>query len=387
MAALIDRQQTSKGKTAYIKIAKYVRHAKEDLGLNILLPSVLKSSDRVTAIDKSTIAESLMTKGVDAASLNALLTMRESGHLTSMNEFYKHSGGINKKAVQSWICIGAFDEFGITRSQHLASIAEINKRLSQVVNAQKRAEKSGRQTRITYESKVNLAEILPDIDELPDEVKYNLEKAYSGLYLTGHPLDKYQGIINKMQAAPLSILDYEINDQTGEVTPLNPNVKSGQAITCICVISEIFKTQTRKKKEPMAILSIEDKTSATKALMFPECWAKYKDRVDTVNAFKIEGKINISPSDEPVIFVSSIEKLKLHVMTRIIFHCDNPKAVEKAFAYISSFKGTGDMNCPVYIETGTMKVLLKSDYWIDKELFSRYPKPTDEGVKIEVTEW
>lgn len=387
IAALIDRQQTSKGKAAYIKIARYVRHAKEDLGLDVLLPSVLKSSDSVTAIDGKTIAESLNTKGVDAQSIGNLLRLRSQGHLNSMDDFYKHSAGINKKAVQSWICIGAFDEFGIVRSQHLAAISEINKRLSLIANAEKRAQASGRKTKITYESKIKLDELLPDISELPDEVKYNLEKAYSGLYLTGHPLDKYQGTIHKIAAFPLSILDYEVNEDTGEIIPSNPNIRNGQSIRCICVISEIFKTQTRKKKEPMAILSIEDKTSIAKALMFPECWAKYKDEVDIINAFQIDGKISMSSTEEPVIFVSSIEKVKMKVTERIIVHCKNPNAVRDAFNYISGFKDAGSTENPVYIETPTMRVLLKPEYWIDKTLWDRYPKLDNPDISIKVAKW
>ena len=44
----------------------------------------------------------------------------------------------------------------------------------------------------------------PDIEEYPIEMRLAMEKEYDGFYFSGHPLSKYQEIMDKL--SPLSLL-------------------------------------------------------------------------------------------------------------------------------------------------------------------------------------
>ena len=375
LAALIDKQLISKNSNAAVRVNRYIRHARDDFNINVLGPSINKSTQKVTALDKSTIAQSLLTKDVDLESIKNLMAQRENSEIESMEDFYRRCGSlVNKKAIGSWICSGAMDEFDIVRSQQLAGVPIVKKALSQIEAAQKRAEKSGKKSKITYESKIRFDEMIPQLNEISDETRLFLEKIYAGVYITGHPLDKYKGVMKNIAACPLSTLDYEINEDTNEIVLRNPNIINNQAITVVCIISEVFKTKTRKDGLPMAILTIEDHTMQAKALLFPDGYAEYKDTLNLTSAFKIQGRVKCAADEPPVIIVSSIEALELSMMTRIIFKCKNAEEVEAAFNEVKKVVGAGENASPVYIETDNMRVLLKSEYWVDETIFKQYSK-------------
>ena len=370
MAAQIDKQKTSKNANSQMRINRYIRHAQDDFHLTVLGPNINRSNEKVEATDKNTISQSLLTKDVDQASIAQVLSAREEREIESMDDFYRRLGkDVNKKAISSWICSGAFDDFGIVRSAALCAVPKMKDAISSVLAAQKRAAQSGRVSKITYDTKVKIDEFTPDIQEFPDETKYCLEKNYTGVYISGHPLDRYQGVMRNIQSIPLSSFEYEISEETGEVRMLNQNVRNGMSVTVVAILGSIMKTTTKDKGLPMSILTLEDKTMEIKGLLFPEAYEQYKDALNLTSAFKITGSAKISPDEPPVLIVKTLEPLDLAVMPRIIFDCKTEKEVKAVFAKIKGAKGAGDAVTPVYIDTNNLRILLKSEYWVDKDLF------------------
>lgn len=112
-----------------------------------------------------------------------------NGPFVDFQDFCRRMDGmeINKRAVENLIRAGAFDSTGAKRSQLIAvyekvmgGIAEGNR-----TNVEGQIDFFG----MGAETAQQAALVLPDIPEFTPQELMAMEKATTGLYLTGHPMD------------------------------------------------------------------------------------------------------------------------------------------------------------------------------------------------------
>jgi len=94
------------------------------------------------------------------------------------------------------------------------------------------------------------------------------EKELLGLYISGHPLDKYRTTLEKQ---PISIK--KIKEETMYV---KKEIDGGKPIGGI--IEEVREIMT-KNNEPMAFIKIADFTGSIDAVVFPRTYAQYKTAI------------------------------------------------------------------------------------------------------------
>ena len=174
------------------KVMKYCNHANE-LGIEIEAPSVNASWSTCVPLTNKKIMQSLSVKDTDIKSLESLIQERETGgKFTSMNDYFKRcQKNLNKKAFRALVSVGAFDEIDPNRKRYMDSVDNIYKCFDRIKNAADRAGRSGRAPRITFDNAFNLETLAPMVEDYPVKQKLILEREFAGLYLTGHPLDKY----------------------------------------------------------------------------------------------------------------------------------------------------------------------------------------------------
>lgn len=138
-------------------------------------------------------------------------------------------------------------------------------------------------------------------EEMPKKELLILEKEMLGVYISGHPLDKIRGAIEKQ--SNISSLDMiKINEEVDEFGEAR-TFKDGQNVKFVGIISKINKKFTRKNTT-MAFINLEDFYGNVEIIVFDSVYSKTSHFLVEDNIILIEGRLSIR-EDEPVKIVAS----------------------------------------------------------------------------------
>ena len=122
--------------------------------------------------------------------------------------------------------------------------------------------------------------IQPSPTQISEKDQLLWERDLMGLYLSAHPLDKY---------------DTYFEEQTHPFTLVTPE-NDGKQVIVGGIITNI-RTILTKSSTKMAFVKIESKTSELEFLVFPKTYEEYSDRLAVDNVIKVTGRINAKDKD------------------------------------------------------------------------------------------
>lgn len=219
-------------------------------------------------------------KGVGEAIVEEVLAVRKQGKFTSIADFAKRMAGskFNKKAWDSLIKTGAFDGFGHSRSDLLENLDKIQGYMSKCAK-----EALSGQSDLFAGLDMNDA---PDIEIVPAKVQASQkeqlqwERELLGLYISAHPLDKYEQFLRE-KTVTLS-----------EITELH----DGKTMTVGGILTAV-RDITTKKGDKMAFLTIEDKLGPFSVIVFPRTFEEVQEILTIDKVYMIEGRISAKDRD------------------------------------------------------------------------------------------
>ncbi len=205
----------------------------------------------------------------------------QNGPFKSVCDFAKRvdSRKFNKKSWESAIKTGAFDRFGSSRSDLLFNLEAI-----QAYGSKIQKDVGSGQTDLF--SLMGEAGAVPEVEIKPAPVQHPekeqllWERDLMGLYLSAHPLDKYDTYFEE-QTHPMSYISADYN---------NKIVTVGGIITGI-------RTILTKKGDKMAFVKIEDKSNETEFIVFPSTFAEHGAKLVVDNVVRVTGKVNATDRD------------------------------------------------------------------------------------------
>ncbi len=205
----------------------------------------------------------------------------KNGPFKSICDFAKRvdSRKFNKKSWEAAIKTGAFDSFGHSRSDLLFNLEAI-----QAYGAKVQKDVGSGQTDLF--GLMGEAGAIPEVDIKPAPTQYSekeqllWERDLMGLYLSAHPLDKYDTYFEE-QTHPLS---YVSEKYDGKI------IIAGGIITAI-------RTILTKKGDKMAFVKMENKTSEIEFLVFPSVFAEHGAKLVVDNVIRVKGKVNARDKD------------------------------------------------------------------------------------------
>jgi DNA polymerase-3 subunit alpha len=279
------------------KIAEIIGECKR-MKINVLPPDVNESFGDFTVIksnkaDKDQIRFGLYTiKNLGAEIADFIINERKkNGKFRSFSNFLervKHRN-LNKKSLESLIKSGAIDSLG-ERGRLLANMEEAleyNKEISKQASQNQDSLFGLMQDQSSVPSFA-----LKNSDPAKPEEKLSWEKELLGLYISGHPLDKFK---QKFNSNNLSI------KKTKEL----PN----GVITIVAGIVETARLINTKKGDQMAFIKIADMDDEIEVVLFPNTFSNYKDFIGTSKCIAIQGKIS-DRNGTPSIIAEKIKELK-----------------------------------------------------------------------------
>jgi DNA polymerase-3 subunit alpha len=123
-------------------------------------------------------------------------------------------------------------------------------------------------------------EIKPAPTQFSTKEQLLWERDLMGLYLSAHPLDKYDTYFEE-QTHPLSLITAENN---------NKIITVGGIITAV-------RTILTKSNTKMAFVKIENKGGETEIICFPSIFESYGGKLVVDNVIKVVGKVNATDRD------------------------------------------------------------------------------------------
>jgi DNA polymerase-3 subunit alpha len=260
------------------KVVLFIGDCK-NLGLQILPPNINQSHYKFTVTEQGQIIYGLgALKGVGAAAVEIILETRErEGEFYSLFEFCQRidTRKVNRRVLEALIRSGAMDCFGIERSSILAS-------LETALHAAEQQSQRNAVGQVDLFGNV-IASVAEDAAKQyiaapawTAEQRLLGEKETLGLYLSGHPITRYENELAQFVTARIVDLKPE-RDQVVMVAGL--------------VVS--IKVKSTKSGNRIAFLTLDDQTARIEMVVFSDVYTKYRDLLNKDQLLVVEGEVSI----------------------------------------------------------------------------------------------
>lgn len=299
-------------------IAAYIRNCKE-LGIEVLPPSVLHSRRKFIAKDGKIRFGLLAIKNVGSSIVDAIVEGRRGRDIDNLYDFIKsiEPSELNKKAIECLIKAGAMDEFTHNRAALLAISDDA------VGAAQSSARRVSKDQISLFQLDSDIMEDVKTAPELPNIQNFDkahllsMEKEMMGVYLSGHPLDKYRDLIDEnITANTAEIFDSNLSGDgenesefIEERSSGSNRFNDGDTVIMAGMVGDLRRMITKSNQE-MARLTIEDYYGVITAIVFPRDYAKAKYVLENDAIVAIKGTLSFKEDSDPEILVNKVTEIE-----------------------------------------------------------------------------
>ncbi|MBQ9065081.1 MAG: DNA polymerase III subunit alpha [Blautia sp.] len=279
MAALLTSVIDSKN-----KVSEYIQVCRQ---MNIkILPPDINTGMFGFSVDQNAIRYGLSAiKNVGRPFIESLTRERDANGLYKTLEDFirRNSSQMNKRMIENLIKAGALDSLPGNRRQKLAIY-------SRVIDHESQSRKNTMDGQLSLfdfaveEDKKNFEIRLPELPEFDPELLLSFEKEVLGIYLSGHPLEKDQALMEKIITA--KTIDFEQDEDTGL-----PHVRDQQTVIVGGMITEKTVKYT-KKNQVMCFLTLEDLVGTMEIVCFPNKYAELQSFLTEDQRLFIQGRVS-----------------------------------------------------------------------------------------------
>ncbi|HEV8677681.1 MAG TPA: DNA polymerase III subunit alpha, partial [Candidatus Paceibacterota bacterium] len=203
---------------------------------------------------------------------------KANGPFTSLSDFLSRvkDQGLNKKGLESLIKCGALDSFAAPGSQddsRGAMLADIE----HLLEFHREATKEQMADSLFGGAQTHAEIKLPDAPPASQAERLAWEKELLGLYVSGHPLDRFREQLDKR---PMTI-----NQMKEKIPPGTENVVAAGML-------ESVRTILTQKGDQMAFIKIADYDGAIEAVVFPKNFIEFKKILVPETVIALKGKLS-----------------------------------------------------------------------------------------------
>ncbi len=363
------------------------------LKINVIPPHINRSTHMFSVSGDNIVFPLLGIKNIGRALIDKTVKSREAeGVYTSFYDYCKRADGtvLNRRALECLIKGGAIDGLGMNRKEMLQNLE-----LSMECAAKENDMHAGGQMDLFSfggdEEMLSSAPVFASFPEMPKSELLGFEKEVSGLYFSGHPLEEYRAVSEKL-GCPKTI---ELNEL---VEAGRENEIDNKSVSFLCIINSA-KSKVTKRDEIMSFCSVEDLYGDIEVIIFPKVLAMYNTLVTPGNIVVIDGRISVK-DDEVKLLAEKIylapksadgivsEKVKRNVLQQdnksnastkqkkgvfLRIQSSSTTEIKKVKTLFSIFNG----NVPVYLYYKDTKAY----QFLGNEYLTGYNKPLEDELK------
>ncbi len=323
------------------KTAEYIGDLTER-GVKLLPPDVNKSVRGFSAEPEGIRYGLMAVKNLGSGVINTIIQERSEREFTSLNDFLRrmcsHRGCMNKRAAESLIKCGALDRLGNNRREMLSAYEAIIDRCS------------GTSRNIEGQLDLFSAFDEPTVDEVaiakaeeyPKEQLLQMEKEITGIYISGHPLDEYAGVIKKLKC---SYISKAVND-----------IEDGEKIKVIAVVSR-KRMHITKQNKSMCFVTLEDRSGETEALLFSKNYERFGNVIKEGQIMLFDCTVSGEDEGESKLLIDGVSPAPAPESMYTVFiklESPNDKKLSGVNALLSAYKGNGRAKL-CYADTRTVQ--------------------------------
>ncbi|NLA12494.1 MAG: DNA polymerase III subunit alpha [Firmicutes bacterium] len=336
------------------KVASYIADCRRQ-GIEVLPPDINESEINFTVVDDKRIRFGLAAvKNVGTGAIESILEVRREKSFRSLRDFSSRVDGrlCNRKAVESLIKCGAFDTLGGHRAQYLATLDE-SVAAGQIAQ---RERQNGQMTMFSLMDPQSKEELLqdrlPDIAEFSDKERLALEKEMLGFYISGHPMEQYRLILERMNGLTCCNELKERRDKS--------------AVSLGGIISHVRSIYTKRGK-PMAFVTVEDLTGSVEVIVFSDLYERRTEIFQEDTPLLIKGRVDLKEEEEPKIIAESAMLLPRE--TRQLFIRIGAATAQGELATLRKILQSATGELPVYLhfEREKRTILLDESFQVPAE--------------------
>ena len=280
------------------KISEIIGECKR-MQIPILPPDINESFSQFTVIKSETgepdrIRFGLVTiKNFGQGIASAIIDERKrGGHFTSLVDFLDRikDRNLNKKSLEALVKAGAMDSLGHTRGSLLGNIETL---LGYNKEREKQPDNQDSLFGLMTDTSSLPSLKLMEFEDAPVKEKLAWEKELLGLYVSGHPLDRYRETITKRDM---------------DIKKAKETLKDGTEVTIACIVEEV-KALTTKKGDAMAFVKVTDFSGTLETVVFPKTLVAFRSAFVVDMCLAIKGKIS-ERNGEKSLIVDKVQVLK-----------------------------------------------------------------------------
>ncbi len=277
------------------KLLGYIAEC-DNLKIPILPPDVNRSFTGFTVEEGGIRFGLLGVKNLGQGVMEALVADREkNGPFQDFGDLCERMYGkeLNRRAMESLIKCGALDQLGYNRKELLTGYNAV---LDDIEDKHKN----------NLEGQLNLFDTgpaagtgpsytLPRCEDYPPEVRLQMEKEVSGLYVSGHPLAQYRELTQKLGVTDI-----------GEIlTQEDSRLQDGSTVELLAIVSA-RKNKITKTGGTMAFVTMEDTTGAIEMLVFPKVFESYKHLLGENQVLYVQGRLSLREDEDPKLICQNL---------------------------------------------------------------------------------
>lgn len=333
------------------KVARYIDKARK-MGIDILPPDINVSLDTFTPQSSAIRFGLAAIKGIGQSSVAAIIAARESGgHFRSIYDFTERvdSKVVNRRVLEQLIKSGAFDNISEIdpREWRARNFAAIDNAIESGTKAQRDRELGQESLFGMFEPASSSAE--PELPRVPAWTQEQLlasEKETIGFYITGHPLENFQELLDEFATVNI---DHIKNIQHGDT------VKIGGIVTSMNI-------RTTKKGDRFALCQLEDQFGSLKLVVWPDTFSRVDSKLRTDRPVLVSGRVEIE--DEGTISliaddVELLEGLRERSANKVILSIKAPmdaQTADRLFEILDSHRGKCEVELEVELPSSTVTI-------------------------------
>ena len=321
------------------KVAEYIQVCRQ-MNIKILPPDVNRGAYGFS-VDNGAIRYGLSAiKSVGRPVINALVEEREAnGEYRSLKDFIERlTGTVNKRAIENFIKAGALDCLEGNRRQKMLVYGQIVDSIAQ----EKKNSFAGQMSLfdlVSDEEKKEYEIRMPDVEEYDKEMILAFEKDVLGIYLSGHPLERYRNIMEKMKSAKTT--DFQPDEESGI-----PKVYDGQKVIIGGMITEKTIKYTRNNKV-MAFLTVEDLLGTVEIVVFPRDYEKWQAMLNEDARVFVQGRVNAEDDKPSKLILEKVRAFEDMPQELWIQFKDKAEYAEKEQELLETLKGYSGVSAVV----------------------------------------
>jgi len=243
----------------------------------VLPPCVNSSRADFTVTDDGIRFGLGAVKGAGEKAIDAIAEARKDGAFKTLADFCLRTGGtqVNKRIIEGLIKSGAFDAVDEARERLLEGLDTAMSWASRVA-----ADRAAGQTSLFGGGDSGGAEQEPDLPKIPAwdaGRRLSAEHEVVGMYISGHPLDRYTADIEFLSAVATSALDS----------------KRDQEQISLAGVTNTVRLKNSRKGDRYATFNLEDREGVVEVIAWPEAYGKCEAAIVSNDPVIITGKLEL----------------------------------------------------------------------------------------------